>query len=487
MKKFLSLALALVMIFLLVGCGGRKRTPIELTLSTEDSEAILNAAGIRLPDPAEVGEAGTVSWLSWMDPFQNYDEGEMVNTGYYTFTERYGGKLDWHEVLYEDMNDTLANLVLAGTSPDMTLAGTSNTATFPSNCLKGMYQPIDDYIDYTDPLWSGMADAAEYFALGDKHFAMVYDIVFKDVIPYNRRVINEWGFDDPAELFYDNEWTWDKFYEMCLEFSDGDQNRYALDGWYVVYGLAEESSGRYLIQKDENGNYFSNLDDPYVEVAMQYIYDLSLNDCFYHEGTDWWARRGDTSGTGVTDGLCLFCPINIEAAYMQPVENIKALWGDMTAEECMFVPFPRYEEGDGNYYINSQPTGYMLCSGAPNPTGAALLASCMRFKVLDPTVVDIDRKLLKEVYLWTDEMLAMWDTCERLAAENVRMFYTGNLPQNLQDAYDHLNWDIQRTGGANSWAQIKEKYSEQIDYYLEDLNTTLQTYIETGSAEGFTA
>ena len=269
--------LALFVIFMLVGCGGKKRTPIKLTLSTEDSEAILNAAGIRLPDTADVGEAGTASWLSRMDPFRNYYEGEMVSTGYYAFTERYGGKLDWQEVLYENMNDELANLVLAGTSPDM------------------------------------------------------------------------------------------------------------------------------------------------------------------------------------------------------------------TAEECMFVPFPRYEDGDGNYYINSQPTGYMLCSGAPHPEGAALLASCMRFKVLDPTVIDIDRRMLKEVYLRTDEMLEMWDTCERLAAENVRMFYTGNLQQNLRDAYDHLNRDIQRTGGANTWAQIKEKYSEQIDYYLEDLNATLRTYIETGDAGDFAA
>ena len=127
----------------------------------------------------------------------------------------------------------------------------------------------------------------------------------------------------------------------------------------------------------------------------------------------------------------------------------------------------------------------MLCKGAPNPNGAALLASCMRFKVLDPTVVNIDRRLLKEVYLWTDEMLDMWDTCERLAAENVRMFYTGNLPQNLQDAYDRLTWNIQRTGGQYSWAQIKEQYAEQIDYYLEELNDTLDTYIATGSAGDF--
>ena len=483
MKRIIALALAMVLVVALVGCGEKKRQPIQLTLSTEDSEAILRAAGIALPDPAEVGKAGKVTWLSWMDPFQNYDEGEIVNTGYYTYQHRYGGELDWRETLYADMNDTLATLVIGGTSPDMTLAGTSNTATFPLNCLKGMYQPVDQWIDYeNDPLWSGIKDAADYFALGSKHFAMVYDIVFKDVIPYNRRVMNEWGFDDPAELFYADQWTWDVFAEMCRSFSDPDENRYALDGWYYVIGLAEESTGQYMIEKDENGQYYSNLDDPYIEVAMNLIYDLVKDECTYHEGNDWWARRGGVSGTGVTQGDCLFCPINIEAAFMQPVADIAALWGDMTEEECMFVPFPRYQNGDGNYYINSQPTGYMLCAGAPNPNGATLLASCMRFKVIDPTVIDIDERLLRETYLWTDEMINMFKTCEEIAAANVSMFYTGNLPTNLQNAYDTLQWRINRTGGQYTWAQLKEEYSDQIDYYLVNLNDTLAKYAETGES-----
>ena len=44
MKRILTLSLALIMIFVLVGCGKEKRQIIKLTLSTEDSEAILAAA-----------------------------------------------------------------------------------------------------------------------------------------------------------------------------------------------------------------------------------------------------------------------------------------------------------------------------------------------------------------------------------------------------------------------------------------------------------
>lgn len=60
MKRVISIAFVLIMTTALFGCGGRKRTPIQLTLSTEDSEAILNAAGIRLPDANEAAGAETV-------------------------------------------------------------------------------------------------------------------------------------------------------------------------------------------------------------------------------------------------------------------------------------------------------------------------------------------------------------------------------------------------------------------------------------------
>ena len=78
------------MITALVGCGKQKRQIIELTLSTEDSEAILRAAGIMLPDVADTPAAGsTVKWLWDSDPFHNYAEDEIVNTGYFTFREKY--------------------------------------------------------------------------------------------------------------------------------------------------------------------------------------------------------------------------------------------------------------------------------------------------------------------------------------------------------------------------------------------------------------
>ncbi len=412
MKRFVCLVLALLTIFALAGCKSNKREIVKLTLSTEDSEAILAAAGIKLPDAEQTAAAGsTITWCSWWDGFHNYSEAEIVNTGYFTFTEKYGCEIEWIEVDYFERFNTLANLILSGNAPDFFPAGSSSNATFPMACIKGTFEPVDDYVDYTDPLWQGMAEAAEYFALGNTHFAFVTDVTFRHIVPYNRRVIEEWGFDDPAELYANDEWTWDVFYDMCMDFSDSDEDRYALDGYSFNDALVQQATGKKLVGKDESGHYFSNLDDPLIEAANTLLYDLVKNGCTYHEGSNYWAGRNDhQAGAGLKEGLCLFYIATVDE-FTGPVEEISAVWGDITENELMFVPLPRYQNGDGNYYLTSIPQGYMIVTGAQNPEGVALLASCERFKIIDPTVISIDRKQLKETYLWTDEMLDMYDHC----------------------------------------------------------------------------
>lgn len=123
MKRILAVFLALLMIVTVVGCGKKKRQPIQLTLSTEDSEAILRAAGITLPDAENAPGAGShVKWYSWYDPLENYNEDEIVNTGNWTFKNKYNGTVEWVECVYENYYDDLANYLTAGTPPDATQA-----------------------------------------------------------------------------------------------------------------------------------------------------------------------------------------------------------------------------------------------------------------------------------------------------------------------------------------------------------------------------
>ncbi len=472
MKRFIALALVLLMVFTLVGCGKKKREIVNITLSTEDAEAILAAAGITLPDAADVEAAGkNIKWFAWWDGFHNYSEDEVVNTGFWTFKEKYGCDIEWYECEWQYRFDDLANLLLGGTPPDFY---PGHTETFPTQCIKGMFQSVNDYIDYDDPLWAGMKEYVDtYFALGDQRYMIVTDASFDRVCGYNRRVLNEWGFDDPAELYYNDEWTWDVFYEMCLDFSDPDEDRYALDGWSYDASIMRSCGNTVVRKNPETGMFESNIDDPAIERAANLIYDLSKNECMYPWWNNGWSIRNGGEGQGLKDGLLLFAIAGTYVFTGTPESN-RTFWGEITENELMFVPMPRDPNGDGKYYMESAPAGYVLVNGAENPEGVALFAACERFKVLDPTVVSFDRRQLEEKYLWTEEMLAMWDICYEIANSGEAMVsYGDGLGPKLASTVSALESNGHSQDAA-TWAQLKEQHSESLVYYIEELNGTMK-------------
>ncbi|MCD7847063.1 MAG: ABC transporter substrate-binding protein [Oscillospiraceae bacterium] len=477
MKKIIALLLASVMILALVGCGSSSREVVQLTFATQDAEAILAAAGILLPDAEDTAVSGTtVKWFAWYDDLQNYSEDEIINSGYWTFQEKYGCSVQWVECTWDTRYDELANLILASNAPDFY---PGDNEIFPNSCIKGIFVPVDDYIDYDDPLWADEKEYAyTYFSIKDRPYIIVYDNTFGNVCAYNRRVMEEFGFDDPAELYYNDEWTWDVFYDMCLEFTDADEDRYALDGFWYGQGLMHSCGETIVVYNTETMQFEDNSDSAAIERAATLLYDLSKNGCIYPRwnNTNWNTRNDSTTGAGIKEGLCLFY-IGGTWMFTDTVETVEAVWGDMSEGELMFVPLPRDDDGNGYYYTESASSGYCIVQGASNPEGVALLASCMRFKVLDPTVVSIDRLQLENTYLWTQDMLEMYDECYALATsnDNVLVVYGAGYGTKLESVVSTYE-GIADSSDAMTWAQIKESYDEQLAYYIDQLNNQVAAY-----------
>ncbi len=474
MKRIISAFLAAIIIISLVGCGSKKRQIIELTLSTEDAEAILRAAGITLPDAEDAPAANsTIQWFSFWDGFHNYGEDEVVNTGYWTFKNKYNCEIEWVETTWEDQNSDLANLVLSGKSPDFGQAG---EGIFPSGALKGMYRPVDEFVNYDDPLWEGVKEfARDYYSLNGRPYFIITDSSFDKVVCYNRRVMNEWGFDDPAQLYWNDEWTWDEFYDMCADFSDYDDDRFALDGWFFPAGIMHSSGTNIVSYDPEQMKFVSNVDDPRLERAENLIYDLTKNDCIYPVSQRGWTTR---DGIGMKDGKLLFYIAGVWS-FQTTVEETARQFGDVKEKELMLVPLPRDGEGDGKYYLESGVVGYVMIKGGTNPEGVGLFCSCERFKVLDPTVVNIDRRQLKETYLWTDEMLDMWDECYRIAQNSYQngeaiVLYGDGLgaANSAASAFETQGF----TEEAQTWAQLKEANSDTLAFYLDALNEEIAAF-----------
>lgn len=131
------------------------------------------------------------------------------------------------------------------------------------------------YIDWTNPLWASVAELNDMFAMDGKHYLMACQATAGYVVYYNRKTIEENGFDDPKELYENGEWTLDKFKEMLLDYVAPDAYMYGLDGWFNATPLYLASSVPSVSLSD--GKVVSNINDPAFERAMQYQYDLNLS------------------------------------------------------------------------------------------------------------------------------------------------------------------------------------------------------------------
>ena len=113
-----------------------------------------------------------VKWLSHYDI--NPSDGQSKSADIYIFEEKYGGKLKWVQSTWETRYDDLAKYVMSKDSPDMFPA--DDMDTFPMGAIRAMFQPIDNYIDYSSDLWKDTKDAADAFYFNGGHYVALIDV-----------------------------------------------------------------------------------------------------------------------------------------------------------------------------------------------------------------------------------------------------------------------------------------------------------------------
>ena len=59
----------------------------------------------------------------------------------------------------------------------------------PNGVTKEQYQPLDDYLDLSDDIWSDMSDVIEMFKYKDKHYVVPYCLSDPLLITYNRSCV----------------------------------------------------------------------------------------------------------------------------------------------------------------------------------------------------------------------------------------------------------------------------------------------------------
>lgn len=424
------------------------------TMASEDAEVVE-----QVEVDAEKLENGKLRWLSFwsLEP----EEGETVDVFLQLFKTKYGGEIEYIPTTDSTKYDDLATLVLGGTSPDLFPA--ADLDTFPGKASAGMFQPMDDYIDYSSDLFpTGAKRINDMHTINGKHYMACVDAYAGTIIMYNKNTIEENGLDDPAELVYNNEWTWGAFKQMCYDFADPDQGKYAIDGWW--YELAMMLSTGVPVIGMENGQVVNNVMDPNlarVQELFREMYNAGVN---FPRAEFNWKEHPEKIGEGTT----LFYPVGSWQLY-EPDISAFGERGDI-----MFVPMPRDENADA-WYLSAAGglDAYAMCKGAPNPEAVAAFITCKLIANSDESVEEINDNKRREDYGWTDEMIEMFNYTSDLTNEHpVVDFYAAV----NADVYELLHNPIKDASyNGTDWYQTREERNGAVQALVDELNEKLKS------------
>lgn len=465
LKRILAAACALCLCCGMAACGSgssdEDSSEANVVSLTDDQAEQVDALLDKLED-VEL-ENTTIKWLAHYDI--NPTDGQAESPGLRLFKEKYNGNIQFIQTTYGDRYTELAKEVMANDSPDFFPA--DDMDAFPKGAIKAMFEPIDDYIDLDSDMWAASKATCDAFMFNGKHYVAGIETTPNYVCVYNTTTISENALDDPAELYYNDEWTWSKFTEMCEEFTDAEADKYGLDGYWYVKAL-NDTCGVPLIGL-EDGKLVNNMGNAQVAKVQELMYELQKNEVVFDRSSNNWATRGDgTTGEGLGTYQTLFIPVGLWAIEV-PASDITP-FGDVEAGEVMFAPMPRMDDSD-TYYMSSRVNGYLLCKNAPNPEGFAAYMNCLQ--VANQEVANIHIEQLKG-YGWNDEMIAMREECYNLCNDHPVYDFQEGVSAELSTLMMTVNQATMVTGGgATTWTACVAENQKAVDYLINEANSNI--------------
>ena len=195
-----------------------------------------------------------------------------------------------------------------------------------------------------------------YFLAGD--FLLThYDATH--VLMVNKKMLKDLQLEDPYEIIKNNNWTFDKFYDMCKSVGrdlngDGIMNQndmYAYSSWHhMTLPSFMLASGQWSIFKDTADKPVLNIASPeYINTYHKYMEMMSDN-MFFYDGNRMKPRDDFISETMFRNEQILF--FTEIAYYAIALRDLDMDFG--------FLPHPRYSEK------SDTAKSYVICPNAIN-------------------------------------------------------------------------------------------------------------------------
>lgn len=351
-------------------CGSPERAAVseKTTAATTENIANIVREEAEVVEIDENQETGNVKVLIYYDMLSS--SADLVDR----FETQYGGTLE-QEICASGSGyfERLATLVASDLSPDIVRY---EWMSFPHGMSRNMYIPIDSYIDLDSDLWRGVKEIAEQYKYNGKHYYVPYSITSNFALNYNRLALQEYGIEDPLDLYNNGEWNWDTFRDLLVKWCNASSEHIGYTGVGATGFIS--TTGMELIDVQDN-RIINNLKNEKIQRCMEMVEGL--------------AKQGLTGegyidpGEAFVDGNLLFLGMEPTWTYSAASES---LFKKNVEYEMAFLPFPRDPSAD-KYYIAYDSFGYMVPSGAKNVKGAMDWITLNRLNVTDPETVAKDR------------------------------------------------------------------------------------------------
>ncbi len=471
LKKLCAVSAAMMMAFTAAACGSKKDDSSkndEDTFSggTENIEVAPTEAVEAIPDGAE----STLLYLGVSD--LNPTRANPEKSTELTLFESKGGTIEYQRTSYFQRFDDLATALLANKDiPDMT---NYEWLSFPAHVVSNMHQPIDDIVNFDDPLWADVKDDSEQYSLAGKHYVAPLRYEASAMMCYNHEIIEDEGLMDPYELYMEGEWNWDNWAEIMREYvqnGDGSTERYGINGFFKQH--ITQQTGKTLVNYDrENNSFSSNLDDPDIEAAQNLLYELNKENIIQN---DWIGSAKEAFNKG-----CLF--------YAMGDWGYSGSNAPSESDDWAVVPIPEYTSNPQKI-TTSDMKAFMWTRGSTKNEAMKCWLECCRVTYTDPEYQQTNKdKFMENNPTWTDEMYQVktdvvssdyymiYDYCFGIStALGDPNGFDGN--NSLTDTLYIAASKPDDEGVQQTWAQVRQSYSPTVESELKTINAEIQKII----------
>ncbi len=237
---------------------------------TACSEGAVSSSGGSEENKAAGLEAEKGKVVTFMLPAFNYDDdSKWENTILQAFEEAYPEvKLERVTAAIDNWMVKLRTSANSGDPIDVFQDGANNN---PMYALRGLNQPLQNYIDMSNPNLHKETMDTVFCYNGNYHVAVTEPdpcVVF-----YNKTLFENEGVDSPAELYEAGKWNFDSLVRIAKELTYSDNNGkcwgVACNYPYIFFGANATS----MVKLDENYKYTLNISDPNLKKSLEIIQD----------------------------------------------------------------------------------------------------------------------------------------------------------------------------------------------------------------------